>query len=83
MDKFYVLEDAGNYDSISGDGYYTGYNYIHQGDRYAETNRDIKKAKKYKSKKRLESYLNNKSIPSGGGRRWKIAEVSDDSSGID
>lgn len=78
MSKFYVLEDTEIYE-----GYYTGDNYIHQGDRYAEISRDIKKAKKYKSKKRLESYLNNESIPSGGGRRWKIAEVSDDSSRID
>lgn len=78
MDKFYVLKDVGNYDLISGDGYYTGDNYIHQGDRYAEINRDIKKAKKYKSKKRLENYLNNMSIPSGGGRRWKIVEVENE-----
>ena len=73
MSKFYVLEDTETYD-----GYYTGDNYIHQGDRYAEVNRDIKKAKKYKSKKRLENYLNNMSIPSGGGRRWKIVEVENE-----
>ena len=73
MSKFYVLEDT----EIYG-GYYTGGNYIFQGERYAETNTDIKKAKKYKSKKMLENYLDNKSIPSGGGRRWKIAEVSDE-----
>ena len=47
MTKVYVLEDIGGY----GYGYYTGDNYIHQGERYAVTNRDIKKAKKYKSKK--------------------------------
>ena len=46
MSKFYVLEDTETYD-----GYYTGDNYIFQGDRYTETNTDIKKAKKYKSKK--------------------------------
>ena len=78
MTKFYVLEDIGTYDELSLSGYYTGDNYIFQGEGYTETNTDIKKAKKYKSKKRLESYLNNKSIPSGGSRRWKIVEVSDD-----
>lgn len=73
MTKFYVLEDTETYD-----GYYTGDNYIFQGDRYAITNKDIKKAKKYKSKKMLERYLNNKSIPSGSGRCWEIVEVVDD-----
>lgn len=74
MTKVYVLKDIGGY----GYGYYTGDNYIHQGERYAVTNRDIEKAKKYKSKKRLEGYLDNCSIPSGGGRRWKIVEVEND-----
>ena len=78
MNKFYVLEDIGTYDELSLSGYYTGDNYIFQGERYTETNTDIKKSKKYKSKKRLESYLNNRSIPSGGGRRWEIVEVTDD-----
>ena len=73
MSKFYVLEDTETYD-----GYYTGDNYIFQGEIYAVTNTDIKKAKKYKSKKRLESYLNNRSIPIVSGRCWKIVEVSDD-----
>ena len=73
MSKFYVLEDTETYD-----GYYTGDNYIFQGDRYTETNTDIKKAKKYKSKKMLESYLNSRSIPIAGGRCWKIVEVVDE-----
>ena len=73
MSKFYVLEDTETYD-----GYYTGDNYIFQGEIYTETNTDIKKAKKYKSKKRLESYLNNRSIPIVGGRCWKIVEVEDE-----
>ena len=73
MSKFYVLEDTETYD-----GYYTGDNYIFQGEICTETNTDIKKAKKYKSKKMLESYLNNNSIPSGGGRRWKTVEVTDE-----
>ena len=78
MDKFYVLEDIGTYGELSFGGYYTGDNYIFQCEKYTETNTDIKKAKKYKSKKKLESYLNNRSIPSGGGRHWEIVEVSYD-----
>lgn len=77
MTEVYVLEDVGCYGFTSADGYYTGDNYIHQGERYAVTNRDINKAKKYKSKKRLEGYLDNWSIPSGGGRRWKIVVLDD------
>ena len=46
MSKFYVLEDIGTYDELSLSGYYTGDNYIFQGERYTETNTDIKKAKK-------------------------------------
>lgn len=51
--KYYVLAEN-PFPRRFGDGYYTGDTYVYQGEIYAVCNKDLKKAKRYTSKKRAE-----------------------------
>lgn len=68
MSKLYVAKD--------GREYYTGETYIVQDGTYPVTTNDIDLAKKYKSKNKLQSLIEDDKIPSTL-RDWEVYEVEE------